>query len=116
MDSILGFGWLKKVNRGLNWSLKLFKVGRLENEAMMNMMTSSNGNISVLLAICAGNSPIPGEFPAHRPVTRSFDAFFDLRLNKRLGKQSWDWWFETPSCPLWRHSNDKKQSNKGISY
>ena len=36
---------------------------------------------SALLAICAGNSPVPGEFPAQRPVTRSFDVFFDLRLN-----------------------------------
>ena len=60
---------------------------------------------SALLAICAGNSPVPGEFHAQRPVTRSFDVFIDLRLNKRLSKQSWGWWFETPSCPLWRHSN-----------
>ena len=36
---------------------------------------------SALLAICAGNSPAPGEFPAQSPVTRSFDVFFDLRLN-----------------------------------
>ena len=43
---------------------------------------------SALLAICAGNSPVPGEFPAKRPVTRSFDVFFDLRLNKQLSKQS----------------------------
>ena len=42
--------------------------------------------------VCAGNSPVPGEFPAQRPVTRSFDVFFDLRLNKRLSKQSWGWW------------------------
>ena len=41
-----------------------------------------------LLAICAGNSPVTGEFPAQRPVTQSFDAFFDQRLNKRLSKQS----------------------------
>ena len=40
-----------------------------------------------------------------RPVTRSFDVFFDLRLNKRLSKQSWGWWFETPSRSLWRHCN-----------
>ena len=60
---------------------------------------------SALLAICAGNSPVPGEFPAQRPLTRSFDIFFDLRLNKRLSKQSWGWWFETLSCPLWRHCN-----------
>ena len=61
---------------------------------------------SSLLAICAGNSPVPGEFPAQRPVTRSFDVFFDLRLNKRLSKQSWGWWFETLWRPLWRHRND----------
>ena len=58
---------------------------------------------SALLAICAGNSPVTGEFPTKRPVTRSFDVFFDLRLNERLSKQSWSWWFETPSWPLWRH-------------
>ena len=61
---------------------------------------------SVLLAICAGISPVPGEFPAQRPETRSFGVFFDLRLNKRLHKQSWGWWFETPSRPLWRHCNE----------
>ena len=60
---------------------------------------------SVLLALCAGNSPVTGEFPAQRPVTRSFDIFCDLRLNKRLSKQSWGWWPETPSRPLWRHCN-----------
>ena len=60
---------------------------------------------SALLALCAGNSPVTGEFPAQRPVTRSFDVFFDLRLNKRLSKQSWGWWYETPLRPLWRHSN-----------
>ena len=41
---------------------------------------------SALLAICAGNSPVTGEFPAQRPVTRSFNVFFDLHLNKRLSK------------------------------
>ena len=60
---------------------------------------------SALLAICAGNSPVSGEFPTQRPVTRSFDIFFDLRLNKRLSKQSWSWWFETLACPLWRQCN-----------
>ena len=69
------------------------------------MMTSSNGNIFRLLALCVGNSPVSGEFPAQRPVTRSFDVFLDLRLTKRLSKQSWGWWFETPSRPSWRHNN-----------
>ena len=60
---------------------------------------------SALLAICAGNSPVPGEVPAQRPVTWRFDVFFDLRLNKRLSKQSRGWWFETLSRPLWRQCN-----------
>ena len=60
---------------------------------------------SALLALCAGNSPVPGEFPAQRPVTRSFDVFFDLRLNKPLSKQWWGWWFETLSSPSWRQCN-----------
>ena len=42
---------------------------------------------SALLAICAGNSPVPGEFPIQRPVTRSFDVYFDLRPDERLSKQ-----------------------------
>ena len=54
--------------------------------------------------------PLCGEFTGHRwiphtPVTRIFDVFFDLGLNVRLNKQSWGWWFETPSRPLWGHSN-----------
>ena len=60
---------------------------------------------SALLAICVENSPVTGEFPAQRPVTGSFDIFFDLHLNKRSSKHWWGWWFETPSCPLWRHCN-----------
>ena len=67
---------------------------------------------SALLAICARNSPVPGEFPAQRPVTRSFDVFFDLRLNNWLSKQSWGWWFETLSRPLWRHCNEEKVSRQ----
>ena len=46
------------------------------------MMTSSFGNISALLALCAGNSPVTGEFPSQRPVRRRFDIVFDLRPNK----------------------------------
>ena len=42
---------------------------------------------SELLAICARNYPVTGEFPVQRPVRRSFDVFFNLRLKKRLSKQ-----------------------------
>ena len=42
---------------------------------------------SALMAFCAGNSPVTGEFPARRPVTRSFGVFLELRLDKRFSKQ-----------------------------
>ena len=70
---------------------------------------------SALLALFKGNSPVTGEFPSQRPVTWSIDVFFDLRLNKRLSKQSWGWWFETPSCSLWRHCNVIKWSRKAVT-
>ena len=60
---------------------------------------------SALQALCAGNSPVHGEFSAQRPVTRSFEVFFDLHLNKQLSEQSRSWRFETPSGSLWRQCN-----------
>ena len=65
------------------------------------------GTFSTLLALYEGNPLVTGEFPAQRPVTTSFDVSFDLRLNKRLRNQSEGWWFETPSCSLWRHRMPK---------
>ena len=62
--------------------------------------------LSALLAICAGNSPVPDEFPTQRPVTRSFDVYFDLRPDKRFSKQSWGWWYEPLSHSLRHHRND----------
>ena len=86
---------------------------------------------SALLVICAWNSPAPAEFFVQRPVARIVDVFFDLRPNKRLSKQSWGWWFETPSRSLWRlvmltssnpcyftsdnHRQEIKQHTKAIS-
>ena len=52
-----------------------------------------------------GDSPAIGEFPLQRPVTRTFDVFFDLRLNRRLSEQSISRWFETTSHSLWSHCN-----------
>ena len=68
---------------------------------------------SALLAMCTRNSLVTGEFSAQRPVTRGFDVFFDLRLNKRLSKQLWGWWFETLSHQLWRYGSESKQSYDG---
>ena len=71
-----------------------------------HMMTSSNGNIFRVTGPLYGEFTGPGELPTQRPVTRSSDVFFDLRLNKGLSKQSWGWWFETLSRPLWCQCND----------
>ena len=61
--------------------------------------------LAALLAFCAGSSTVTGEFPSLRPVTRGFHAFFDLRQNKRLSKQSRRWWIVTPPRSLWRRCN-----------
>ena len=100
----------------LEWAMGVFceyfgnKCPRsIEGVAGWNMVTSSNGNIfRVTSPSCGRNSPVTGEFPSQRPVTRSFDIFFDLFLNKRLRKQSRRRWFEIPSSSLWRHCNDLK--------
>ena len=86
--------WIKHLMSSLMYSYRMFAFPWWRHQ--METFSAS-------LAICAGNSPVPGEFPTQRPVTRSFDAFFDLFLNIRLRKQSRGWWFETLSCPLWRH-------------
>ena len=80
------------------------KLTRPSINLEMVIMTSSNGNIFRATSHFCGNS-VTGEFPAQRPVTRSFDVLFDLLLNTRLSKQSWGWWFETPAGPLWHHCN-----------
>ena len=63
--------------------------------AMIIWRCHQMGTFSALLALYARNSPVTGEFPSQRQVTRSFDVFCDLCLNKRLSKQLWGWWFET---------------------
>ena len=73
-------------------------------DPMKLMMTSSDGNIFGVTGHLCGEFAGHGEFLAQRPVTQCFDVFFNLRLNKRLSKQSWGCWFEMPSHSLWRHS------------
>ena len=82
------------------------------DQLLRSMMTSSNGNIFRITGPLCGEFTGTGEFPAQRPVTRSFDVFFYLRLNKRLSKQPWGWWFETPSWSLWRHGNEWRNPHR----
>ena len=79
-------------------------------------LTSSNGNIFSVTGPCEENPSLTGGFPSQRPVTRSFDVSFDLRLNMRLYKQSKRRWFETPSRPLWHHCNVWYTSNGFIVF
>ena len=86
----------------LRWSSRCNASGDSPQETWWRHQMEA---FSPLLALCAGNSPVTGEFPTQRPVTRSFDVFFDLRLNKRLSRQWGHRWFETPSHSLWHHYN-----------
>ena len=77
----------------------------INNFALLSWWRHRMESFSALLALCAGNSLVTGEFPTQRPVTRSFGVFFELRLNKQLNKQSRGWWFETLSRSSLRHCN-----------
>ena len=63
---------------------------------LKHKMTSSNWNIfRVTVFLC-------GEQWREVFVVSLIGVF-----NKRLSKQSWGWWFETPSCcSLWRYRNE----------
>ena len=65
----------------------------------ITIMASSNRNVFRVTGplICEWNPPVTDGAPSQRPVTRSFDVSFDLRLNKRLSKLSRRRWIETPS-------------------
>ena len=109
MGLTLGHGaWqVDQPSNGSMWNSYSFQpVGQWMGYSFTAWWRHQMETFSALLAVCAGNSPVPGEFHTQRPVTRSFGVFFDLRLNKRLSKQSWGWWFETLSRSLWRHRND----------
>ena len=73
----------------------------------VNIMTSSNGTISALLALCEGNSPVTSEFPSQRASNAGFDVLFDVSLTNPLHKQLEGRWFETPWWLLWRHCNEQ---------
>ena len=100
--------WNKNVYIFIQISLEFVPRSPIDNKSgsVKIMMTSSNENIFRVTGHLCGEFTGPGEFPAQRPVTRSFGVFFDLSLNKRLSKQLRGWWFGTQSRPLWRHCND----------
>ena len=70
---------------------------------------------SAVLALCVGNSPVTGEFPSPRPVTRRSHVFFDLPLHKQLSKRLIHRWLEMWSHSLWRHCNERHISQSGLN-
>ena len=109
------FTWMY-VLKWIDLVLNAFSVPKVAFSGLLPWWRHQMETFSALLAICAGNSPVPGEFPIQRPVTRSFDVFFDLRSNKRLSKQWRGWWFETQSYPLWHHRNVHGRIRCSISH
>ena len=92
--------FLWKVQHAVTYLRSLFICREIAFVHVLFMMTSSNGNIFRVTAhLC-------GEFTGPRwiPRTKASDAELWC-LNKRLSKQSWAWWLETLSRPLWRHRN-----------
>ena len=92
--------WFSFKKTHLKMSSAKWRLSRLGLNELSRLMNSDHSIVikyspwwrhqmeafSALLAICAGNSPVTGEFPAQRPVTRSFHVFFDLHLNKQFSK------------------------------
>ena len=86
----------------------LFQIGRYQttqNSSPVYDDVIKWKHFSVLPTLCERNPPVTNGFPSKRLVRRSFGVFFDLRMNKRLKKQSICWWFEKPLRTLWRHCN-----------
>ena len=100
--------WLYIFRKFCTGTVNVLRPNQAIPNASVRMMTSSNGTVFRVTGPLCGEFTGPGEFPAQRPVTQSFDVFFYLRLNKRLSKQPWGWWFETPPWSLWRHRNGNK--------
>ena len=89
-------GWTNNQDAGIliYWFIRLYSWWRHQMETF-----------STFLALCVGNSPFTSEFRSQRPLSQNFVVLLDLRLNKRLSKQSRRWWFGAPSHSLWRHGN-----------
>ena len=91
--------WLNFIEMGSFWSVSLYiyiyTISR-QTSLMQRLLTRSteaftwwrhqNGNILRVTGPLWGESNVTGGFPSQRPVTWSFDVFFDFRLNKRLNK------------------------------
>ena len=84
----LGATWLhSRVNSARNTRATKCDWGRSVDRYWNTWCRHQMETFSALLVLCAENSPVTGEFPSQKPVTRSFGVFFNLHLHKRLSKQ-----------------------------
>ena len=92
-------------NINLAQLMELLKHELCAREVRIKWVKHQMKKISTFQSLYEGNPLITGIFPSQRPATRSFNFFFDPRLNKRLSKKPRHRWLEKPSRPLWRHRN-----------
>ena len=103
--------WISKQNI----SKSHWNMGRVLRNEDLTWWRHQMETFSALLGLCSGYSHVTGEFPAQKPVTRSFGAFFDLCLIQKMSKRWRRRWFETPSRSLWRHCNESSQIYEPVS-
>ena len=91
----LSFSGYVFMSQWISWSIYPYPLGIIHGHwgNRPTWWRHQMETFSALLAVCAGNAPVPGAFPVQMPVTRSFDVFFNLHPNKRLNKQWWGRWF-----------------------
>ena len=103
-------GILSKTDRvlqGLHTTLCVYQIHYVGMTISTTSWCHQMETYHALPALCVGNLPVIAGSTWQRPVTRRFDAFIDVCLNKRLSKQSGCRWFEAPWRSLWRHCNGK---------
>ena len=84
----------------VDWCISV--VGNVKNSLFGTWWCQHMEAFSALQALCAGNSPVNGEFPFQRASKADFDVSFDMGPQKLLKKLSKDRWFETTrrSCDV----------------
>ena len=80
---------------------RLFRCFCIQFSSVIAIMTSSIEIFTALLAICVGNSPITGEFPSQRPVTRNLDVLIYAWTNGWINNRD----AGDLRRVLWRHCN-----------
>ena len=101
----INFSINQAIQHSFNNQIKSILIKTCANTCGKSWWGHQVETFSELVALCAGNSPVTGKFPPRRPVTGSFEVFFDLHPNKRLCKQTIRRWFEIQSHSLWLHCN-----------